>query len=345
VPLAGPAGGGAPPAGPNTSGNIPTDTSGASPGQQVGAGLNAIGDAYGVYNGLRRGGAAGYAGAALSGVGLVNNAARATTGSPLYDTSGGVGQGIGEAGNVLGIYNGIRQGGVAGYGGAAVNAAQLGSATGAFGGASSAVAGAAGYVAAPLALYNEIKNWQSGATGSDALAGAETGAAIGSVVPGVGTIVGGVIGGVVGAVSSLFGSGKPGEASGYWNHFTSSQILQKGANGRDIPQQAWAEAFKGMLDEGNNIFAGGGSDRHKNPDALAMPLENQIKAGMAKLGPNATTDQVYNQFVVPWMQTSGSGLNWAALKNEPQQLLMIRSAVDRVLGGQPITRAEMKGPV
>lgn len=279
----------------------------------------------------------------LSGANMAGNAYRAFTGDSLYgaDTS----QALGEAGGALGIYNGIKQGGVAGYGGAAAGALQLGSSTGAFGGASGAAGAAAGYLAAPLALYNEVKNWQSGATGSDALAGAETGAAIGSIIPGIGTIVGGVIGGVVGAVSSAFGSGKPGEATGYWKDMTSSQLLQKGANGRDIPQQAWAESFKGMLDTGNNIFAGGGADKHKDPDALAVPLEAQIRAGMAKLGPSATTDQIYNQFIMPWMQTKDSGLNWSVLKNEPQQLLMMKSAVDRVLGGQQITRSKMKGAV
>lgn len=58
------------------------------------------------------------------------------------------------------------------------------------------------------ATVNAIQNYQSGATGSDTLLGAEAGASIGSVVPIIGTAVGAIIGAAVGAVSSLFGGGK-----------------------------------------------------------------------------------------------------------------------------------------
>jgi hypothetical protein len=81
------------------------------------------GGALSVYNGMRRGGIAGYAGAAL--------------GANKFLTSSGTGYGsnnpyLGAAGNVLGIYNGIKQGGVSGYGGAAVNAASLAGAGGSY---------------------------------------------------------------------------------------------------------------------------------------------------------------------------------------------------------------------
>jgi hypothetical protein len=304
----------------------------AAGGSGTGAALGAAGAGLGVAAGIAQGGAVGDTKAALGATqlagkaGLVSPQANATAGNLM---------------NVLGIYSGVKQGGVAGYAGAGVNAAQLGAKAGAFGGASGAVGTAAGYAAIPLSLYNEVKTWQSGATASDALAGAETGAAIGSVVPVVGTLVGAVLGGIGGAISSLFGSGKKGAASGSWDQLTKSNALQS-TPGRDFSSKSWSEAFKGMLDEGNNIFAGGGKDRHKDPDALAKPLEQQVQGAMAKLGPNATTDQVYNQVIVPWMQSSGSGLNWNVLKNEPQQQLMIKSAVDRVLAGEPIVRSEMQ---
>jgi hypothetical protein len=307
----------------NASSGVDLGSLGAAAG--IGAG------AIGIYSGLTSGKPVGEAQAA---VGATKLAGQAGLVSPKVNATAG------EIGNVLGIYTGIKQGGVAGDAGAAVNAAQLGSKLGAFGEASGTVSTVAGDIAAPLALYNEVKTWQSGATGSDALAGAETGAAVGSIIPVVGTVIGAVVGGILGAVSSAFGSGKPGAAAGSWNQLTASNALSS-TPGRNFTSQSWSEAFKGMLDEGNNIFSGGGADRHKDPDALAKPLEAQIKSGMAQLGPSATTDQVYNQVIVPWMQTSGSGLNWSVLKNEPQQQLMIKSAVDRVLAGEPIVRTEI----
>lgn len=293
----------------------------------VGAGV------LGVYQGLSSGKPVGEAQAAVGATKLANQAGLV---SPKVNST------VGELGNVLGIYTGLKQGGVAGDAGAAVNAAQLGSKVGAFGDASGAVGAAAGYVAAPLAVYSAVTQYESGDTAGDTIRGAEAGAAVGSIIPVVGTAIGAIVGGIAGAVSSLFGSGKPGKAAGSWDQLTKSNSLAT-TPGRDYTQQSWAEAFKGMLDEGNNIFKGGGADRHKDPDALAKPLEAQVKAGMAQLGPNATTDQVYNQVIVPWMQSSASGLNWSVLKNEPQQQLMIKSAVDRVLAGQPIVRAEMTG--
>lgn len=301
-------------------------------GSGTGAALGMAGAGLGIAAGLAQGTPTGYA---KAGLGATQLAGKAGLVSPQVNATAGTMM------NALGIYSGIKQGGVAGYSGAGVNAAQLGAKAGAFGGASGAVGTAAGYAAIPLSLYNEVTTWQSGATGSDALAGAETGAAIGSVVPVVGTFFGAVIGGIAGAVSSLFGSGKKGVAAANWDQLTKSNAL-KSVAGRDFTTHSWSEAFKGMLDEGNNIFAGGGKDRHKDPDALAKPLEAQVKSGMAKLGPNATTDQVYNQVIVPWMQSKGSGLNWNVLKNEPQQQLMIKSAVDRVLAGEPIVRSEMQ---
>jgi hypothetical protein len=319
--------------GPSTAGGVAATGGGTNWGT-IGTAAGIGAGALGIYSGLQQGGAVGDTKAAVGATQLAGKAGL---------TSPGVNTAAGDLGNVLGIYTGIKQGGVSGYAGAAVNAAQLGASTGAFGGASQSVGQAAGYIAAPLDLYNEIKTWKSGATASDAMAGAETGAAVGSIIPGVGTLIGAVVGGIAGAVSSLFGSGKPGVASGNWNQLTASNALSS-TPGRAFTETSWAEAFKGMLDEGNNIFAGGGADRHKNPDALAVPLEAQIKSGMKTLGPNATTDQVYNQVIVPWMQTSASGLNWSVLQNEPQQQLMIKSAVDRVLAGEPIVRAEMTGP-
>jgi hypothetical protein len=316
--------------------------------------------ALGVAAGLQQGGAVGDTKAAL---GATQLAGKAGLVSP--DASTGASGLMGA----LGIYSGIKQGGVTGGLGAAAGAGQIAGAANAYaissataaataGGASAADAAAsgaaasspalaaAGKVAAPLAaalsLYNEVNTWQSGATGTDALSGAETGAAVGTMIlPGVGSLIGAVLGGAAGAISSLFGSGKKGAAAGSWDQLGKSGAL-KSTPGRNFSEKSWGEAFTGMRDEGNNIFAGGGKDRHKDPDALAKPLEAQVKGAMAKLGPKATTDQVYNQVIVPWMQSSASGLNWNVLQNEPTQQLMIKSAVDRVLAGEPIVRSEMQ---
>lgn len=314
-------------AGPSSAGGVAAGSTGSTAGTALGY----AGGALGVYRGLSQGGALGDAKAGIAATQLASKAGLVSKGANAV---------AGDLGNVLGIYSGLKQGGAAGYSGAAVNAAQLGSKAGAFGASSGAVGAAAGYAAVPLALYGEIKSWQSGATASDALSGAETGAAVGSIVPGVGTLIGAVIGGALGAISSVFGSGKKGAAAGSWDQLTKSDAL-KSTPGRNFDEKSWGEAFKGMLDEGNNIFAGGGSDRHKDPDALAKPLEAQVKSAMSKLGPNATTDQVYNQAIVPWMQSTSSGLDWNVLQNEPTQQAMIRSAVDRVLAGEPIVRSEM----
>lgn len=125
------------------------NTSGATPsaGARVGAGLSAVGDVLGIYNGARRGGLTGYGGAALAGAGLANSASVAAGNGPLFNSD--TNQALGAAGNVLGIYNGIKQGGVAGYGGAAVNTAALASSAGYGGAATTAVGGAA----LPLALF------------------------------------------------------------------------------------------------------------------------------------------------------------------------------------------------
>jgi len=159
------------------------------------------------------------------------------------------------ASGALGVYNGIRQGGVAGYGGAALGANKALNAAGGYG-SSNPMLGAAGnvlgiyngvkqggvagyggaavnaaelagvggsyipYVGAALGAYNVIANSESGRTGSDALQGAEAGAAIGTaVVPVIGTAVGAVIGGAVGAIASTFGPGAKDPEMQNWSNY------------------------------------------------------------------------------------------------------------------------------
>lgn len=185
----------------------------------LGNGAQTAGGLFNVAQGLRSGTPTGYAQAGIGAAGLANKTG-AFGGAP----NSGVGAGLGAAGGALGIYNGIRQGGVAGYGGAAIGAARVGQGAATLAGDSQlagSLGNAAGYAAIPLSLYNEVNNWQSGATGSDALAGAGTGAAIGSMIlPGVGTLIGGVLGGAAGAISSAFGSGKVDPENANFNQYT-----------------------------------------------------------------------------------------------------------------------------
>ena len=81
------------------------------------------GNALAIYNGVKQGGVAGYGGAALAGVTAANKIDSLATGSGFL--SSGAAAGVGAAGNLLGIYSGIKQGGVMGYGSAALNAVQL----------------------------------------------------------------------------------------------------------------------------------------------------------------------------------------------------------------------------
>lgn len=161
----------------------------------------------GVGQGIASGTPTGYASAGLGATSL------AAKNGLLGDASGAAGQAANSSLSALGLYQGLQQGGLTGDATAAANAAKLagtlGSATGLLSsGAGQALSAAGSYIAAPLALYNLANNWQSGATGSDALQGASAGAAIGSIVPGIGNLIGGLIGGAAGALSSAFGGGK-----------------------------------------------------------------------------------------------------------------------------------------
>jgi hypothetical protein len=132
-------------------------------GLSTAAGL--AGNALAIYSGLKQGGVAGYAGAGISGLTAANKVDSLATGSGFL--SGGEAAGLGAAGSALGLYNGIKQGGVAGYGSAAINAAQLygaasaaDTAAGGAGFAGGAAAGsAAGLIALPVgvAMYGASK--------------------------------------------------------------------------------------------------------------------------------------------------------------------------------------------
>ena len=176
----------------------------------------------------------------------------------------------------------------------------------------------------------------SGAAGASVLGGM----AIGQTVIPI-PVVGAVIGLVAYGLSLAFKQSL-GKASKGWNSF---YPLLQGHNGRDFDEHSWGEAFKGMMDEGNNIIGGCGADRHKDPDCFIVPLINQVQQGFlsGRVPLSATTSQVYQQIVLPWLQSGGgsTGVHWNVLQGEQIQQLMIMSAVDRYLAGLPVSRYDM----
>jgi hypothetical protein len=272
----------------------------------------------------------------LSAAGAANKVA-GVAGAPTSQTSAA----LGVLGGGLSVYNGLQQGGVSGYGSAAVGALRAGSGVASLAG-DSAVAGglssAAGYLAAPLALYNFGKNWQSGATGSDALNGAEAGAAIGSIIPGIGTVIGGLIGGAVGAVSSIAGGGKPDQES------TNADALDQAS----AASSSNAAAVQQTLESPSSAFQylAGIMDAKTNTPGHSQPIEqvfgregettltndmfNQINSqiasgaitptanggisvktggGTVTYGANSAPEYLYNNVVSPWLTSQNASIN------------------------------------
>lgn len=229
--------------------------------------------------------------------------------------------GVGIAGDALGIYSGLRQGGVAGYGGAALNGIQLANNLGAgIGGASNVVPG----LGAALGTYNFAKNWQSGNTGSDALNGAEAGAGIGSMfLPGIGTAVGALVGAGAGALSSAFG---PGERDPEQGTFASYQqaFNQSGGqmNAGNVPPQAAYQALAGMFDTrqsyGNPLYNQFG---RMGETSMLTSMTDQINSAIrsGKIASNASPQQIYSQVLTPWISGMPGGKQWLSSGNSSQE--------------------------
>jgi hypothetical protein len=181
-----------------------------------------------------------------------------------------------------------------------------------------------------------------GGTVSSAAGGATTGASLGSAFPVVGTAIGAVVGAIVGEAAHLM-QRHVGKAEASWTapgFYASLNVTQ----GRDYDEKQFSEAFKGMLDTGNNIVPGCGPDRHKNPDCLLGPMAAVIAQGYLSgaVPLSATTQQVFSQVVTPWLQSGAGGLvNGRALMGEAIQLQMMKAATDRYLAGEAMTRGDM----
>lgn len=187
------------------------------------------------------------------------------------------------------------------------------------GGSAGSLAGDAGtalsVVGAGLSLVNEIKTYQSGATGTDALSGAETGAAIGSaILPGVGTVIGGALGAVGGAIASAFGGGKTDPETLSWNNIAP----QLNANPQLASSMTGAQAYQalaGMMDAKNNSPGHSTALEIKfgrmGEGAVVNQMANWINSAIAK-NPSlktATAAQLYNQVVAPQLKAMGAYVN------------------------------------
>jgi hypothetical protein len=155
-------------------------------------------------------------------------------------------------------------------------------------------------------------------------------------------VVGAAIGVIVWAAMH-FAQRHVGKAEASWTSpgfYASLRTTQ----GRDYDEKQFSEAFKGMMDTGNNIVPGCGPDRHKDPDCLLGPMAAVIAQGyLSNAVPlTATTAQVFNTVVKPWLMSGAGGLvNARTLASEPIQMLMMQAATDRYLAGQAMTRGDM----
>jgi hypothetical protein len=199
---------------------------------------------------------------------------------------------------------------------AALNAADGGAAGAAAGSNAGSLAGdastALGALGSAYSLYNEINNYQSGATGSDALSGAETGAGIGTMIlPGIGTAIGGLLGGAGGAIASAFGGGKNDPETLTWNN----TVAQAAKNPSVITGENASQLYQnlaGIMDAKDN------TPGHSTPleltfgrmgegsfmDAMANQVNSALKANPSL--DNDTASQLYSSVVQPWMQQNGS---------------------------------------
>lgn len=292
----------------------------ASGNTSLGGGLGAASSGLGAWQGFNSGTASGdVSGTAdLAKLGTTNipgmgNSALGALGLSKGDVSG-INTGATGALDALAFYNGIKQGGVSGYGSALGSGLQgVGLLTN-----NPELQTIGGGILAPLAVYNAVKNWQSGNTGSDALQGAEAGAAVGSIIPGVGTLIGGLAGGALGALSSAFGGGERDPESTNWNSYT------KAVNSLPANEQATAamgltpaQAYQnlaGVMDAKNN------SPGHSQPieqvfgrmgeqnlmDQLTGEVNSAYKSGAIK--PGESIQDQWTKTINPWLQSKGAGI-------------------------------------
>lgn len=271
----------------------------------LGSTAGEIGSGLGIASGLASGTPLGYAGAAISGGRLANQLGAFGSASPT------AGAALGTAGGALGMYEGLEQGGISGYGGAAVGALQAGSGIASLAGdapLSGGLGTAAGVLAVPLDVYNEVNNWKSGATTSDAMAGASTGAAVGSFFGPIGTGVGALVGGAAGALSSLVGPGqKDPETTDVQNVINATSSNQNNPAVAASAENPYLE-LAGLMDDRSSTLPEyqqyGRMGEQSFTDAMTQKI-NQAAQSNPELATNPNA--MYSQVIAPWVNSMGSG--------------------------------------
>lgn len=283
-------------------------------GQSGTAWLSDISSGLGIAQNLQQGGLKADVQAATSAAKLGSNL------GAFGGSTGTVGSLAADVTNLGNIISGIQQGGVAGYGGAAVNAAALASRTGALGSLSGTVGAVAGPLAGAISLYDFVQGWQSGATGADALRGAQTGATIGSVVPGVGTLIGAGIGAAVGAISSAFGGGRADPETMGLNNYVPQYTKNPAIAAQLNPAQNY-QLLAGVFDAKDNSpghstaleqhYGRMGEGAFMND--VFTQVNNAIQSG--RISPSATPAQIYSQVVNPYLTSRGMGIQTNGSQN------------------------------
>lgn len=344
-----------------TSADAPTIAPITDPSQASGLGnltsspgssLSSAASIYGIAQGLQSGTPTGLASAALGSASLANRAGAFSSGTTASNPTAG--SALGTASGLLNIYTGLQEGGVSGYGGAAVGALQAGSGIANLAGNAalgSELGSAAGVAAIPLSIYNTVSNFKPGATASDALNAASTGAAIGTaILPGVGTVVGGLIGGAVGAISSEFGgsAGSKSEIQPFLDASTQYRQNNGSLSTLQNPYLALAGLFSYTPTEmsstyGNNPIYSEFGRNGEGPfvEAMTTEINNAYKAGTITQG--ATASDIMNTVVNPWIQSFGKG-NFGNEDGQGQITgAIIQQAVQQYITGQAPTQWKAVG--
>jgi hypothetical protein len=159
-----------------------------------------------------------------------------------------------------------------------------------------------------------------------------------------------VVGAIIGAVAFeayQLTRRKVGKAEASWNSAAFKNSLNT-TPGSYYSDASFSEAFKGMMDTNGALFPGCGPDRHKNPDCVMGPLAATIAQGYLNqtVPLTATTGQVFQAVVVPWISAGAGGLiknqNWLLTNPSAQPgRLMFQAATDKYLAGQAMTRGDM----
>lgn len=283
------------------AGQLATGVSGLYDSLSGSNALSGVGNVSGIASGLASGTPTGYAGAAVNAGQLAGKVGAFGTGA----NAGAVASGLQDIGAGLSVYQGIERGGFAGDTQAATGAAQLATNAGYLGGATGGLAKAVPYAAIPLAAYNfATQDTKSGATGTDALGGAESGAEAGSAFGPVGTVVGAVVGAAAGAVASAFGPGRMDPENVTWDNYASAFDSNPANVNGATPAQNF-QALSGIFDSrGTSIpFYGKYGRMGENQFMLGMTQQINQAISSGQITSSASPQDIYTQVVQPWINS------------------------------------------